>query len=105
MTETKVVGRIIKVSEDGWGFISSKEIKFTRIFFHWTALRQDTLRFTELHTGMHVEFTPVEIQGKGFRAVHVRVIPTPVTTPVVAAEEVHVESTDGDSVPTLQEQG
>ena len=43
MTDTKienkkVVGRVIKVSKEGWGFISSKEIEFTRIFFHWTAL-------------------------------------------------------------------
>ena len=73
--ETKVVGRVIKVHKTGWGFISSKEIEFTRIFFHWTALRQDTVKFPELKTGMHVEFTPVEIPGKGFRAVHVRVIP------------------------------
>ena len=77
--EKKVVGRVIKVHKTGWGFISSKEIEFTRIFFHWTALRQDTVKFPELKTGMHVEFTPVEIPGKGFRAVHVRVIPKVVT--------------------------
>jgi cold shock CspA family protein len=72
---TKVaVGRVIKVSKDGWGFISSREIQFTRIFFHWTALRQDTVPFLELKTGMMVEFTPVQIPGKGYRAIHVRVI-------------------------------
>lgn len=76
-SETKVIGRVIKVHKTGWGFISSKDIEFTRIFFHWTALRQDTLKFPELKTGMHVEFTPVEIPGKGFRAVHVRVIDKP----------------------------
>jgi cold shock CspA family protein len=74
MNELKVIGRIIKVSKTGWGFISSRDIQFTRIFFHWTALRQDTLKFPELKTGMHVEFTPLEIPGKGYRAVHVRVI-------------------------------
>lgn len=72
--ETRVVGRIIKVSKTGWGFISSREIEFTRIFFHWTALRQDTMKFPELKTGMHVEFTPLEIPGKGVRAVHMRVV-------------------------------
>jgi len=77
--ERKVVGRVIKVSKTGWGFISSRDIEFTRIFFHWTALRQDTMKFPELKTGMHVEFTPVEIPGKGYRAVHVRVIPKQVT--------------------------
>jgi cold shock CspA family protein len=76
-TERKVVGRVIKVHKTGWGFISSRDIEFTRIFFHWTALRQDTVKFPELKTGNYVEFTPVEIPGKGFRAVHVRVVPKP----------------------------
>lgn len=78
MTEEKVVGRVIKVSKKGWGFISSKEIEFTRIFFHWTALRQDTIPFLELKTGMIVEFTPIQIPGKGYRAIHVRVIERPI---------------------------
>jgi len=72
--QTKVTGRIIKISKSGWGFISSKEIEFTRIFFHWTALRQDTLQFPELRTGMTVEFIPLRVPDKGWRAVHVRVI-------------------------------
>lgn len=71
---TKVIGRIIKVSKAGWGFISSRDIEFTRIFFHWTALRQDTIPFLDLRTGMTVEFTPLKVDGKGWRAVHVRVI-------------------------------
>ena len=74
MTDTKVIGRIIKVSKDGWGFISSKEIQFTRIFFHWTALRQDTIPFLDLKVGMDVEFTPLQIPGRGFRAIRVRVV-------------------------------
>lgn len=75
MSETnKVVGRIIKVSKSGWGFISSKDIEFTRIFFHWTALRQDTIPFLDLRTGMFVEFTPLRVDGKGWRAVHIRVV-------------------------------
>lgn len=73
-TESKVIGRVIKVSRKGWGFISSKEIEFTRIFFHWTALRQDTISFPELKTGMMVEFVPLQIPGRGYRAIHVRVI-------------------------------
>jgi len=77
VTDTKVVGRIIKVSKTGWGFISSKDIQFTRIFFHWTSLRQDTIPFLELKTGMYVEFTPLQVPMKGWRAVHVRVIESP----------------------------
>ena len=73
-SEIRAVGRVIKVSKQGWGFISSRDIEFTRIFFHWTALRQDTISFLELKTGMIVEFTPVKVEGKGYRAVHIKVI-------------------------------
>lgn len=92
MTDTKVTGRIIKISKSGWGFITSKEIQFTRIFFHWTALKQDTLPFLELRVGMSVEFTPLPIPGRGVRAIRVKVIEKEVT---------NVESTD--SLPTLSE--
>jgi cold shock CspA family protein len=74
-TDTRVQGKIIKVSDEGWGFISSKEIKFTRIFFHWTSLKQETLKFQELRNGMRVEFTPVEVEGKGWRAIKIVVTP------------------------------
>jgi cold shock CspA family protein len=70
----KATGRIIKVSKQGWGFISSKDIEFTRIFFHWTSLVQSTLPFLELRNGMIVEFTPVEVPGRGWRAIHVCVV-------------------------------
>lgn len=73
--EKRATGKIIKVSEEeGWGFISSKDIKFTRIFFHWTSLKQDTLKFQDLKNGMKVEFTPVEVEGKGWRAIKIRVL-------------------------------
>lgn len=72
--EKRVKGKIIKVSDEGWGFISSKDIKFTRIFFHWTSLKQDTVKFQELKNGMKVEFTPVEVEGKGIRAIKIRVL-------------------------------
>lgn len=78
MTETKITGRIIKVSKGGWGFISSKDIEFTRIFFHWSALRQDTLNFKKLELGMYVEFIPTHLEGRGYRAIQVRVIDKPV---------------------------
>lgn len=72
--EQRIKGKIIKVSDEGWGFISSKDIKFTRIFFHWTSLKQDTLKFQELKNGMKVEFTPKEVEGKGWRAIKIRVL-------------------------------
>jgi cold shock CspA family protein len=72
--ERRVKGKIIKVSEEGWGFITSIEIKFTRIFFHWTSLKQETLNFKDLKQGMEVEFTPIEVQDKGWRAIRIEVI-------------------------------
>ena len=72
--DKRVAGKIIKVSDQGWGFITSKEIKFTRIFFHWTSLKQDTKKFTELKNGQKVEFTPVEVEGKGWRAIKIKVL-------------------------------
>lgn len=72
--DKRISGKIIKISDEGWGFISSKDIKFTRIFFHWTSLKQDTLKFDQLKNGMKVEFTPVESEGKGYRAIKIRVI-------------------------------
>jgi cold shock CspA family protein len=97
MTDTKplITGKIIKVQKEGYGFISSKEIPFTRIFFHWTALRQDTLTFPELSTGMLVEFTPYKLPDKGYRAYHIRVI----DKPIVRKEEEENEV----NVPILQE--
>ncbi len=76
--EKRITGKIIKLDQSeekgGWGFISSKELKFTRIFFHWTSLKQDTLKFPDLKNGMKVEFTPVEVTDKGWRAIKIRVL-------------------------------
>lgn len=71
----KITGKVIKVKDDeGWGFISSKDIKFTRIFFHWSSLRQDTLNFTELKKGMDVEFIPIQDPVKGWKALQIKVL-------------------------------
>jgi len=73
-TERRIEGKIIKISPEGWGFIISKEIKFTRIFFHWTSLKQETLNFQALKQGMIVEFTPVETEHRGYRAIKIVVM-------------------------------
>jgi cold shock CspA family protein len=72
--EIKIDGKIIKVSEDGWGFIITKEIPFTRIFFHWTSLVQDTMKFTDLRRGMKVEFVPVDKGDRGYHAIKIKVM-------------------------------
>jgi len=69
----RIEGRIIQL-KNGWGFISSHAIPYTRIFFHWSALNQDTLHFTKLKKGMLVEFEPMEFPGKGLRAIKIKVI-------------------------------
>jgi hypothetical protein len=72
--QEKVIGKIIKVSDEGWGFIIAQDIPFTRIFFHWTSLVHDTHKFLDLRRGMHVEFTPVDKGERGFHAIKVKVV-------------------------------
>lgn len=75
MPENELVnGKIIRLSPRGYGFIISQEIPFTRFFFHWTELHQNTKKFTELTEGMKVEFVPMNINNRGWRALRVRVI-------------------------------
>jgi len=69
-----IEGKIIKLHEKGWGFISSLELKFTRIFFHWSGLKQNTLGFTDLHIGMRVRFIPIQYKNQGWRAIKIEVI-------------------------------
>lgn len=72
--ERRLNGRIVKLNEKGWGFISSLELPFTRIFFHWTSLKQDTENFANLTQGTTVEFTPHQVEGKGWRAIRIKVL-------------------------------
>ncbi len=80
--EAVLEGKIIKVSDKGWGFIICKDIPFTRIFFHWTALTQDTRKFPELKRGMDVTFVAVDKGTRGTHAIKVRIVePKPEATP------------------------
>lgn len=71
--EKLVTGKITKLGQ-GWGFVSSRDIPYTRIFFHWTALRQDTRNFTELTKGMFLEFKAVRYERDGWRALNIYVV-------------------------------
>lgn len=73
-TEKRIVGKITKLHPKGWGFITSMEIPFTRIFFHWSALIQETIKFPELKRGMEVEFVAREDPEKGYRAFKIDVL-------------------------------
>lgn len=68
----EIGGKIIKVGA-GWGFIGTPKVPYTRVFFHWTALPQDTLNFKDLEKGMKVNFTLTYKEGRGYTAVKVRV--------------------------------
>jgi len=67
-------GKIIKLSPKGFGFITSIELPYTRIFFHWSALLQSTKKFTELKIGDKVEFESKDVDGKGMRAIKISVV-------------------------------
>ena len=78
----KITGKISKIHSKGWGFIISEEFKFTKFFFHWTALEQNTKKFPELKAGMKVKFLPIDLdetdksveERKGPRAIKIEVL-------------------------------
>lgn len=69
-------GTIHYLSPEGWGHITSKDIPFTKIFFHWTALNNNAEGyFLTLKKGMEVEFDYfADFQGQGPRAIKIEVI-------------------------------
>jgi cold shock CspA family protein len=71
-------GKIYHLSDEGWGFISSHDIPFTRIYFHWTGLSGDTLKFTELKKGDRVEFNHIQVKNESGqmqdRAIKIKVL-------------------------------
>jgi len=66
-------GKVLKLSKDGYGFLCSDSMPFTRIFFHWSVLTMDSPNFTKLKPNMPAEFKAIEIEGKGWRAIMVKV--------------------------------
>lgn len=66
-----IAGKILVIKDKGFGFITSKELPFKKIFFHWTALSNETLNFTELKPGMKVLFNSVELDDGSFKAINV----------------------------------
>lgn len=73
-------GIITRTHEAGYGFIISKEIKYRRIYFYWTALEPHGVKFEELKYGAEVEFESREYtdkhtgENKGLRAYNIKVI-------------------------------
>lgn len=78
-------GKIIAIIEDGYGFISSPEIPYRRIFFHWQGLLPDTKTFDLLEEGDKVEFNAINLPDvidpvsnekkiRGWRALRIKVL-------------------------------
>ena len=76
----RIVGKIIMLNPKGYGFIISNDLPFERVFFHWSALKQETKRFKDLKKNDVVEFTPIDYvdketkKVKGFRALKIVVL-------------------------------
>lgn len=94
--EKRIVGKIIRTDPRGYGFITSEEIPFERIFWHWTSLTFDTLKFPAIRRGMKVEFVPRH-QGtdpetgkdKGYKAIRIAIIDETIDLTDIEDEEYH----------------
>jgi len=45
---------------DGYGFVESEALPYTRIFFHWQNLLHTTLHFSKIKRGAVLEFVAIE---------------------------------------------
>ena len=104
--EKRIKGKIIRVDPKGYGFIISPELPFERIFFHWSSLRSNTLRFPELSRGMTVEFVARD-QGKdeatgdnkGYKGIRIVVVDKKID---MTGLEEHDDDESSDSKPIRQ---
>lgn len=69
-----VTGDESKGKKGGYGFITSPSLPFERIFFHWSGLSQQTLRFPQLRKRMRVEFQLQHDEFNGYRAIKIKVL-------------------------------
>lgn len=68
------IGKIFHLNkEKGWGFLTSHDVPFVRIYFHWSALIQKTKKFLELNIGDEVEFEVKESE-QGTTAIRMKVV-------------------------------
>ena len=72
--DKRLVGKIILLNKRGYGFISSMEVPFTRIYFHWTNLIPQTINFAELKRGDEVDFVLVKREDGTYKAIKVDVL-------------------------------
>ena len=70
---TQYSGKITHLASEGYGFISCKEIPFTRIFFHWTSLPPN-VKFPNLEKGQEVSFQIREDPERGTQAIKIKLV-------------------------------
>lgn len=70
----KLIGKVFLVNKRGYGFISCKEVPFTRIYFHWTNMIPQTINFKELKRGDEVEFDLVKKGDGTYKAIKIDVL-------------------------------
>jgi cold shock CspA family protein len=58
----------------GYGFIVSPQLPYERIFFHWSGLQQQTLRFPQLKRRMRVELQLQHDPIDGFKGIKIKVL-------------------------------
>lgn len=83
----RLEGKIIAVNKKGFGFISCKDVPFTRIYFHWTNLVPQTINFAEIKRGDPVDFILEKKADGTFKAIKVDILEKE-TTPTHEADNV-----------------
>lgn len=69
-----ITGKIIYLNEtEGWGYINTHEIKFSKVYFHWTGLETNTKNFQELKRNDTLRFNAIK-REKGWKAINIMVV-------------------------------
>lgn len=72
--DKRVEGKVIMINKRGYGFISTKEVPYTRIYFHWTNLLPQTINFAEIRRGDPVDFILEKKDDGTYKAIKVDVL-------------------------------
>lgn len=70
----RIEGKVIVVNKRGFGFISSKEVPYTRIYFHWTNLIPQTINFSEIKRNDPVDFVLEKKNDGTYKAIKIDIL-------------------------------
>jgi cold shock CspA family protein len=68
--DKRLEGKVILVNKRGYGFISCKDVPYTRIYFHWTNLIPQ-INFADLRRGDTVDFILEKKDDGTYKAIKV----------------------------------